>query len=243
MSSSRLTSIRTRSESRRQIPVAAIVVCVLASGCAGPGTGPEYENPLVDPLPASALARRGDSFEQRQLIAELNRKQDWAGLLRFAEGQQGRDPENSDWGVIAGYAWLRSRDYPKAAAVLSRVTQRSPEDLGAWNLLGESQRLAGQPERAARTLEYAGTIGRNSFVTFFLLGEAYREAGRLDRAIAAYRESLGLEPAFARGWFELGSAQARIGEREGAGLALEQLRKLDPALAEQLKGRLQGALK
>lgn len=194
----------------------------------------------MDPLPASTLVGRGEAFEQQQLIAELNRRQDWPALLHFAEEQQRRDPYSSDWGVIAGYAWLRSRDYPKAAVILSRVTQRNPEDIGAWNLLGESQRLSGQPGRAAQTLEHASTIGRSSFVTFFLLGEAYRDSNRLDRAAAAYREAVRLEPEFARGWYELGSAQMRLGERKGAEFSLEQLQGMEPTLAGQLRKRIQG---
>ncbi len=126
-----------------------------------------------------------------------------AGLVQFAEEQQKRDPEGSDWGVVAGYGWLRSRDYAKAIAALSRVTQRSPEDVSAWNLLGEAQRQAGQPGRAAQTLERASIIGRTSYLTFFLLGEAYRDASRLDRAVGAYREAVRLEPLFR------GSASAR----------------------------------
>jgi cytochrome c-type biogenesis protein CcmH/NrfG len=140
---------------------------------------------------------------------------------------------------LAGYAFLRGRDYPKAAGVLSRVIQRNPEDIGAWNLLGETQRLAGQPGRAVQTLERASAIGRTSFVTFFLLGEAYRDAHRLDRAINAYREAVRLEPQFAEGWFQLGSVQARVGDREEAGMALERLEKLEPALAQDLKQRIQ----
>ena len=239
MSNSRPTFIRTRSESPIQALAAALAVCISLFGCGGPASTLEYENPSIDPLPATSLAGRGDTFEQRQRVAELNRKRDWPALVRFAEEQQRRDPEGPDWGVIAGYAWLRNRDYPSAAAVLSRVTRRNPEDVGAWNLLGESQRLSGQPGRAAQTLEYASTIGRSSFVTFFLLGEAYRDASRLDHAIAAYREAVRLEPEFARGWLELGSAQVRIGERKDAELALRQLQKLDATLAERLKGRIQ----
>jgi cytochrome c-type biogenesis protein CcmH/NrfG len=134
---------------------------------------------------------------------------------------------------------LRDRDYPKAVTALSRVIQRNPEDIGAWNLLGETQRLAGQPGRAVQTLVRASAIGRTSFVTFFLLGEAYRDANRLDRAINAYREAARLEPQFAGGWFQLGSTQVRVGDREGARMALERLEKLDPVLAQDLKGRIQ----
>jgi tetratricopeptide (TPR) repeat protein len=193
----------------------------------------------ADPLAASALVGRGDTYEVRQHIAELDKEQDWAAMVQFAGEQQKRDPEGSDWGVVAGYGWLRSRDYAKAIAALSRVTQRNPEDVSAWNLLGEAQRQAGQPGRAAQTLEHASIIGRTSFLTFFLLGEAYRDAGRLDRAAGAYREAVRLEPLFPRGWFELGSAQARMGERKDAEEVLERLRKLDPGLADRLKERIE----
>ena len=208
------------------------------SGC-GSYSSREETGPAIDPLPASALSGRGDSIDEREQIAELNRKRDWDGLLRYAEERQRRDPEGSDWGVLAGYAWLRLGDYPKAASALSRVIQRNPEDIGAWNLLGESQRLAGQPGQAARTLERAGAVGRTSFVTFFLLGEAYRDSHRLDRAIAAYREAVRLEPEFARAWLELGAAYARTGEREEIRVVLERLEKLDPALAQDLKKRVE----
>jgi len=238
MSSSRPTSIRTRSEAHPRLLAATLAFCISVSGCGTPAAKPDYD-PLADPLPALALTRRGNTLPEKQRIAELNQKQDWKGMLRLAEEQARRDPENSDWGVIAGYAWMRQRDYTKAIAALARVTQRNPEDIGAWNLLGESQRLSGQPGRAAQTLEYASTIGRNSFVTFYLLGQAYRDAGRFARAVPAYQEAVILEPAFAFGWFELGSAQVRTGERKAAEASLDQLQKLDPDLAKELAARIQ----
>ena len=192
----------------------------------------------ADPLAAAALVGRGDTYEVREHIAELDKKQDWAAMVRLAVEQQKRDPEGSDWGVVAGYAWLRSRDYAKAIAALSRVTQRNPEDVSAWNLLGEAQRQSGQPGRASQTLEHASIIGRTSYLTFFLLGEAYRDTIRLDRAVSAYREAVRIEPLFSRGWFELGSAQVRLGERKDAEVALDRLQKLDPELADRLKERM-----
>jgi adenylate cyclase len=192
---------------------------------------------LADPLLASALVGRGNSLEEREQIAEFDQKRDWDGLQRYAGERQRRDPGSSDWGVIAAYAWLRRGDYQKATPALSRVIQGNPEDIGAWNLLGESQRLAGQPGQAVRTLERASAIGRTSFATFFLLGEAYRDANRLDRAITAYREAARLEPEFARAWFELGAAYVRLGERDEVRLILDRLEKLDPMWAEELKKR------
>ena len=190
--------------------------------------------PVDDPL-AWALYARGSTYEEREQISNLNAKKDWDGLLRFALALTRRDPGGSDGGVLAGYAWMRLRDYPKAVASLSQVVQQNPEDVSAWNLLGESQRQSGQPGQAVRTLERASIVGRTSYVTFFFLGEAYRDARRLDQAVSAYREAVRLEPGFARGWFELGVASVRMGNQEDLAAALESLQKLDKALAEELR--------
>ena len=216
-------------------------MCGALAGCAALSMSKPEElegPPTVDSLPASALSERGDSFDERQLISELNKKRDWDGLLRFAQAKQRQDPAGSDWGVIAGYVLFRKAEYLKAIALLGPIVQLNPEDIGAWDLLGESQRKAGQPGQAARTLEHASVVGRTSFVTFFFLGEAYRDAQRLDRAVPAYYECTRLAPAFAQGWFELGSASARMGDQSQAKVALDNLEKLDPTLAAELKRRL-----
>ena len=194
--------------------------------------------PTADSLPASALSERGNSYDERKLIAELNKKKDWPGLLRFAQAKQREDPAGSDWGVVGGYALLRLGDYPKVIAVLTPIVRSNPEDIGAWNLLGEAQRRAGQPGQATRTLERASIVGRTSFVTFFFLGEAYRDSQRLDRAVPAYREAARLSPEFAQAWYELGSASVRMGDRSEAQTALDSLQKLDPDLAAKLKERM-----
>jgi len=185
------------------------------------------------------MVGRGDTYEERQAIAELAKKQDWSAMVQFAEAQQKRDPGGSDWDVLAGYGWLRRGEYPKAVAAFTRVIQRNPEDIGAWNLLGEAQRRSGQPGQAIRTLERASAVGRTSAATYFFLGEAYRDSRRLDRAIPAYREAVRLEPGYAQAWFELGSAYARLGQREEGGIVMERLEKLDPALAKELKTQLE----
>jgi tetratricopeptide (TPR) repeat protein len=194
--------------------------------------------PVDDPL-AWALYGRGTTYEEREQISELNRRKDWDGLLRLALAFMREDPGSSDGGALAGYALLRLGDYPRAVASLSQVVKQNPEDVSAWNLLGEAQRRAGQPGQAARTLERASVVGRTSYVTFFFLGEAYRDAQRLDQAIPAYREAVRLEPEFAQGWLELGAASARMGNQEDLAAALATLDKLDKARAGELKKRVE----
>src|SRR5262252_7912625 len=240
-SSNRPTSIKTRSDFGLEGLAAALALCVALTGCAAFSMKKPEElegPPTVDSLPASVLSERGDSYDERKLLSELNKKKDWNGMLRYAEARQRQDPAGSDWGVVTAYALFRQGAYPKAIAVLTPLVQRNPEDIGAWNLLGESQRRAGQPGSAVRTLERASIVGRTSFVTFFFLGEAYRDSQRLDRAVAAYRETTRLAPDFAQGWFELGAATARMGDRDEAKVALANLQKLDPVLAAELNKRL-----
>jgi tetratricopeptide (TPR) repeat protein len=193
----------------------------------------------ADPLFGATVLERADSFEDKQQIAEFDLKGDWAGMLGFAETLEKRDPKRPDWAVVAGYSQLRAGNYRKAIEVLSRVTDTNPEDIGAWNLLGESQRLVGQPERAVQTLDRASAIGRTSFQTFFLLGQAYRDSRETIRAIAAYKESASLESKFARTWFELGLLYVKTGDRLQAQAAQSQLRVLDPDLAKQLAARIE----
>src|SRR5262249_48524767 len=157
-SSNRPTSIKTRSDSSHSGLVAALALCIALAGCQAFSMSKPEElegPPTADSLPASALSERGDSYDERKLISELNKKKDWAGLLRFAQGKQRQDPAGSDWGVIGAYALFRQSDYQKAVALLTPVVRSNPEDIGAWNLLGEAQRRAGQPGQATRTLERA----------------------------------------------------------------------------------------
>ncbi len=220
--------------------VLALAAGVSISGCGGSALSQaDAAAAPTNPFLEFPLAKRADNDSDRQRIARFEQKQDWAGLQRVAEELLKRQSERSDWWVIAGYASLQSGDYPKAIDALSRATARSPEDIDAWNLLGETQRLMRQPGRATQTLERAATISRTSHITFYLLGEAYRDAGRLDRASSAYQESLRIEPEFSLAWFQLGAVYARMGEREQARAVLERLQKLNPALAEQLAARIQ----
>lgn len=188
----------------------------------------------------NGLARRASLAGAGREVLELEKKQDWKSLVRLAQERLRHDPDNPNWEVVAGYGLLQSHDYPQASAAFTRATRRSPEDVDAWNLLGESFRLSRDSARAIRTLEHAATISRTSHVTYFLLGEAYRDAGRPDRASHAYGESLRIEPKFSATWFGLGLVYLQTGQRKELEAVLEQLRKLNPALSEQLEKARRG---
>ncbi|MSQ72105.1 MAG: tetratricopeptide repeat protein [Betaproteobacteria bacterium] len=188
------------------------------------------------PLLASALAKSGEANQYGELIAELERKQDWTGLAALAETRIAADRKSSEWWVIYGYAELQMRDYPRATAAFTRSTEVSPEDVDGWNMLGEAQRLSGQPGRAVQTLGRALAIDPTSPMTRFLLGEASRDDGRLERAKAHYRDALRLDQKYAPALFGLATVLMRTGPANEYQATHDQLQKADPVLAEQLRG-------
>jgi tetratricopeptide (TPR) repeat protein len=220
-------------------PVAHFLISALFASCAlllGACTSvvPREQTFASSPLLETSIVRRANFAGAAEEVMKLERNEDWAGLVKFARAQAKREPQNVDWDVITGYGLLQLKDYRQAASVLSLVTQRSPEDIDGWNLLGEAQHLLGDLPRSARTLEYGATINRTSHATYFLLGGTYSDWGRPDLAIKAYRESLRLEPSYSPAWFGLGKVYQRTGQREELEAVIEQLKKLSPPLAEEL---------
>lgn len=187
----------------------------------------------------TGIARRatyaGPDRSSGQRVYDLEKKQDWKGLVEYARERLVLQPDSADWEIITGYALLQQRNFAQAAAAFTRATRRSPEDVDGWNMLGESFRLSGDPQAAIRTLQHAATVSRTSGATYFLLGEAYRDTGRPDRAIEAYRESSRIDPEFPLNWYSLGLAYLQTGRREELKPVLEQLRSLSPELAKELE--------
>jgi len=58
--------------------------------------------------------------------------------------------------------------------------------------------------------------------------------GRYREAIEAFREALRLKPDFALAWYDLAIAYEISGNRSAALEAVQQLRRLDPRMADKL---------
>lgn len=193
---------------------------------------------MATPLLSVALSSRGGDDQTAQLIASLESKQDWAGLSRLAQQRLLREADNSGWWVVLGYAQVQLGEYQRASESFRQAVERNPEDIDAWNMLGDSQRLNGRHAVAVQTLEHAASIDSTSSVTRYLLGEAFRSDNRLERAKMSYREALRLEPRFGMAWFGLGTVLVRTGPRDELLGVVERLKVIDPPLARELE-RLQ----
>ena len=155
-------------------------------------------------------------------------------FAQFAQENIVIDPTNADWRVVAGFAYTQLGQYERAADQFQHAVRISPDDISAWNLLAQSYRAMGQPERAIRTLDSALRINQDSPVTYFLLGESFSDLKRYDRAVGFYEQALQRNPQFAEAVFGAGVAYARLGRRAEWEIAVQQLRKMNPPLAERL---------
>jgi tetratricopeptide (TPR) repeat protein len=199
-------------------------------------------NALIPDGTASVLLGnlQGVQDANRQRIAEMEKRGDWAGLAKFAEENIAKDPFSAEWRLIGGYAYLQLPDYPKAISQFSELVRLAPDDATGYHFLAEAQRAAGQPERAVTTLERALLVVRESPLTYHLLGEANTDLARYVPASAAYRRALAIDPAFAEAWFGLGRASVRLARGADAREALQALEQLRSPRAAELRAMING---
>ncbi len=168
-------------------------------------------------------------------IVELDRKQDWPGMLSLARALQQREPIRSEWWFLQGYAFARQGQHAAAVELYQQAVRISPEDEGSWLALGQSQSELGQTERAAQSYRQALRYRPESAPAYLALAELYQRQGRPDLAIPNYRESVRYDPDSAQAWHGLASAYQKTGQRERRDDALQGLRQLDPAAANQFE--------
>lgn len=170
----------------------------------------------------------------RKRILQLEAGKDWDGIAKFADENLARDRNNADWWFVAGYAHSQAGRHQRAIECYSEMVRLAPDDMLGSSALAQSYRNTRQPLRAAQILDNAHRVRKGTPASYFLLGESYSDLDRDLPAAAAYREAVELDGEFARAWFGLGRAYARLGRAADYERALQALGKLDPALAQQL---------
>jgi predicted Zn-dependent protease len=167
-------------------------------------------------------------------VAELESRKDWDGLTKLAGENLARDPNNSDWWTVAGYAHSQAGRHERASECYGEVVRLVPDEMLGWNLLAQSYRDAKQPQRAVQALNNAHRVRPGTAESWFLLGESYSDLDRDLPAASAYREAVQRNGEFARAWFGLGRAYARLGRRAEFEQVLKNLEQLNAPLAKEL---------
>jgi len=214
-----------------------LLACVFAAFCFGCTPQQMLVQALIPDGTASMLLSHLQDVEDgnRRRISDMEQKGDWTGLSRFADANIASDPFSPEWRMIGGYAQLQLRDYPKAMAYFSEMIRLAPDDATGYHFLAETQRAAGQPQRAVATLERALLVVRESPLTHQLLGEAYSDLGRFRPAAESYNRALALDPMLVDAWFGMGRASLQLGRAADARDALTELERLRSPRAAELR--------
>jgi tetratricopeptide (TPR) repeat protein len=170
----------------------------------------------------------------QEKLAELEAKQDWDGMVAFAQKNLKVDPTSADWWMVQGYAFTQQAKYEDAAESFQKVVQYSPDEVEGYNLLAETYRVLGKPEDAIRTLDRALRVNQESAATYFLIGESFMDLKQPDRAVEYYRLALRRDGKMVLGWYRLGVAYARLGRTAEFDAVERELRPLSPHHADQL---------
>lgn len=179
----------------------------------------------------------GNHLDQRTAnqITEMEKKKDWAGMLALAQAQLEREPARMDWWFLQGYALARLGQHAAAVDSFQKAIRLSPEDEATWLALGASQSALGQSERAIQTYQQLLRNRPESASAYLALADIYLQKGQMELAISNYRENVRYDPDSTQGWYSLAAAYHNSGQRERRDEALQSLRKLDRAAADQFE--------
>ena len=141
------------------------------------------------------------------------------------------DPSYKLWRLRA-YLLQLQEDHAAAADAYQKVVAAAPNDMEAWNNLGNSLAQVGDFEGAIAALKRAADHGPDISPTRLNLAAAYLAAGRLDDALNVLTAAVRDFPRDAKLLTELGAVYKQMDREEEAIDALHRAAALDPANVE-----------
>lgn len=130
----------------------------------------------------------------------------------------------------------------KSRESLQTAVQKDPKLDAAYMNLGSTNNALGDFEAAIAALNIALSLRRDWVIAINQLGIGYRGLNNLTAAIQQFNRVVTLDSNNVTGLFNLGSAQHASGDKKGAKKTQERLKKLNPALAEQLGNVIAGKI-
>ena len=173
----------------------------------------------LDPRNKAALYTRATLLESIRKYPEANR--DLKTILSF---------DKTDVGALAKLAEIAARQGDEAGtrAFLAQAIALSPQAVEPRHLLVEHLVSRGDFKAALPAANDCIRALSDDGACVLLLGRIQEGLGQKKEAVAALRRYVGLNPALASAWLELGRALARAGDRAGAEQSLITAARLAP---------------
>ncbi|MGI8813131.1 MAG: tetratricopeptide repeat protein [Pyrinomonadaceae bacterium] len=160
------------------------------------------------------------------------------------------DNTNAGWGYYnAAQADKAAKNDAEATARLQKgktsletAVKQDPKLDAAYMNLGSTDNALGDHEAAVAALNVALTLHSDWIIALNQLGLGYRGMNNLQAALTQFTRAVSLDGNYVYGLFNLGSTQNATGDKKGAKKTQDRLRKLNPALADQLGSIIAGRL-
>jgi adenylate cyclase len=151
-------------------------------------------------------------------------------LLRLALSVDGSDPEMLAWTCIISAFMIG--DSEGSIEMADRAVALNPNSFDAWGCRGWVYKVAGLPEEAIRSFEFAmrmSPVDPLLHQSLLGMGAALVELRRFDEAILVVKKALRQNPSFSPAYRCLASAFAHLGRDAEAREAAARQLELDPA--------------
>src|SRR6201988_2298733 len=151
-------------------------------------------------------------------------------LFRLALSFDDGDPETLAWAAFVS-AYMVG-DCESEIEIADRAVALNPNSFNAWHYRGWVYKIAGLPEEAVRSFEFAmrmSPVDPLLHRSFTGMGYAFVELRRFDEAIVAGKKARRQNPSYSASYRCLASAFAHLGRDAEAREAAARLLQLDPS--------------
>ncbi|MEZ5306801.1 MAG: tetratricopeptide repeat protein [Pyrinomonadaceae bacterium] len=178
----------------------------------------------------------------------LGAKKLWKDAIRNFEKAVELDPDAFNYANL-GWAYLNSAnfnaefnnaalekaDLEKSREALKAAVEKDPNLTAALVNLGSVLNRLNQHSEAVPVLEEAVRHNKRWLAASYELGIAYLESGNYDKAVDQFKAAIKIDKEFGFAYLGLGKAEFKRGKTKNAEKVMDDLRKLNPKLADRLQ--------
>jgi tetratricopeptide (TPR) repeat protein len=171
---------------------------------------------------------------------EMFRGARYADAVKICQQEIAVSPNNLDSYIVMGWSLLRLQQYSDAQASGQKAISISPNDPRIIQIIGEADVFLGRFDEALKFLqEYVALRpnGERIARVYWLMGECYIKLKEYQNADISISTAVYYEQNNPAWWARLGYARELANDLKWARDAYDHALKLDPALADALRGR------
>jgi TonB family protein len=167
---------------------------------------------------------------------QLYRKEDFDRIRQ----EIAQTPNNAELYVKLGEMYAESNQPDEAIGAYRQALLIKPDDFHSWMAIAEIEEDRGNIDAAIGTYRQAAqsqVSGDASDAALALkkVAEIYLKQQRYQEAVETYKQAAGYDPDFeSDDYMRLGLAYLKLGDKQSAMEQYQHLKKMEPALAEQL---------